>query len=70
MQSFHVARQHRATADGLHVAKQVHNHARLVPIGTAVDHTLLVGIDFQDRSESGIQFRVHENDVLAVGNGF
>ena len=53
-------------SEGSQVAKQRHRHTGFVAIGVREHDASLVGLHLEDRSEQRVQFRVHQNDVLAV----
>jgi hypothetical protein len=63
-----VAGEHGPVADRLDEAEHVHGHARLVAVGVGDHHPGPVGQDLEDRACGGVQLRVDQQDVLAVGD--
>jgi hypothetical protein len=66
VEPFQVSCQDRLVSDRPDEAEQVHRHARLVPVGVGDQHARPVGVYLEDRPESGVQFRVHEDHMLSV----
>jgi hypothetical protein len=46
---------------------KVHHHPGLIAVGIGNDHACAIGIDLEQRADGGIQFRIHQDHVFAVG---
>ena len=66
LQALDVAAEHRAHAEALHEAKEVHLHAGLVAVDIGADQAGRRGLRLQERSHGAVELGVHQHDVLAV----
>src|SRR6185503_10535663 len=46
--------------------KQIHLDSGFISVASGENHTVLGGVGLEDRPDGGIDFRIHEHDILFV----